>query len=110
MSQTTSELESRRVAEAAREKEWKEPSFLKELFLGRLRFDFIDEASAPAGPERPEFTAFFTRFKALLAEELDPVAIDRTGEYPPALIEGLRRIGAFGIKIPVEYGGLGFHQ
>ncbi len=34
--------------------------------------------------------------------------IDATGEYPPEVIEGLRRLGAFGMKIPKKYGGLGF--
>src|SRR5690606_34313105 len=31
-----------------------------------------------------------------------------TGEYPPAMVDGLRQLGAFGLKIPREYGGLGF--
>ena len=39
---------------------------------------------------------------------MDPVAIDTTGEYPPHVVDGLRRLGAFGMKIPTEYGGLGF--
>jgi len=43
-----------------------------------------------------------------LREKVDPVAIDETGEYPEEVLDGLRRLGAFGIKIPKEYGGLGF--
>ena len=39
---------------------------------------------------------------------MDPVAIDQTGEYPAEVIAGLKRLGAFGMKIPREYGGLGF--
>ena len=35
-------------------------------------------------------------------------AIDATGEYPPEVLDGLRRLGAFGMKIPKKYGGLGF--
>ena len=59
----TSEQESRQVAEAAREAEWKEPSFLRELFLGRLRLGFLREAQAREPETRPEFTAFFERLK-----------------------------------------------
>ena len=36
-----SEREARQVAEAAREQEWKLPSFGKELFLGNFRLDLI---------------------------------------------------------------------
>jgi hypothetical protein len=33
--------EARRVAEEAREAEWRAPSFLKELFLGSFRHDHV---------------------------------------------------------------------
>ena len=36
--------------------------------------------------------------------------IDRTGEIPESLVQELRDMGAFGIKIPKEYGGLGLSQ
>ncbi len=39
--ETEQERESRQVAEAAREKEWRQPSFLRELFLGRLRLGLV---------------------------------------------------------------------
>lgn len=35
------EREARQVAEAAREQDWRKPSFAKELFLGRFRLDLI---------------------------------------------------------------------
>ena len=41
---------------------------------------------------------------------MDPDEIDRTGELPPRGRDGLRELGAFGIKIPEEYGGLGLSQ
>ncbi len=102
-----SELESRRVAEASRQAEWEKPSFMRELFLGRLRLDLIHPFPLPR-EERPEFAAFFQRFQEFLRAEVDPVEIDATGEYPPRVLDGLRRLGAFGMKIPTEYGGLGF--
>jgi alkylation response protein AidB-like acyl-CoA dehydrogenase len=60
--------------------------------------------------ERPEFTAFYERFKTFLRDHVRPSEIDATGEYPPEVIDGLRRLGAFGMKIPTEYGGLGLNQ
>jgi hypothetical protein len=101
------ERESMRVAEAAREQRWERPSFIRELFLGRLRLDLVHPFPLP-GEERPEFAAFYRSLVAFLRERLDAAAIDATGEYPAEVIEGLRRLGAFGMKIPKKYGGLGF--
>ena len=102
-----SEEEARKVAEASRETEWKQPSFLKELFLGNLRLDLVHPYPLVA-EERPEFTAFYNAFREFLVNEVDPVAIDASGEYPAHVIDGLRKLGAFGLKIPKQYGGLGF--
>ena len=41
MSVNVTEREAREVVEAAREAEWKLPSFGKELFLGNFRLDLI---------------------------------------------------------------------
>ncbi len=100
---------SREVAEASREAEWKGAGFLRELFLGRFRLELIDPFPL-AESTRPEFTRWYAEFEAFLRAQVDPVEIDESGELPPQVIDGLRRLGAFGMKIPVEYGGLGFDQ
>lgn len=100
------ELHSRDVAEDSREKTWKGTSFIKELFLGNYRMDLMHDFPLKE-PDRPEFLEWFAKFKAFLIEHVDPVEIDRTGEYPQHVVDGLRELGAFGIKIPKEYGGLG---
>lgn len=102
-----SEQEARKVAEASRETEWASPSFLKELFLGNFRLHLLHPYPL-AEHERPEFTAFYQAFREFLRDEVDPIAIDATGEYPEHVLDGLRKLGAFGLKIPKEYGGLGF--
>ncbi|HVO12251.1 MAG TPA: acyl-CoA dehydrogenase family protein [Vicinamibacteria bacterium] len=101
------EKESLKVAEASRQAEWEHPSFMREFFLGRFRLDLIHPYPLP-GTERPEFAAFYGKFKQFLRDEVDPGEMDRSGEYPPQMLEGLRRLGAFGMKIPTTYGGLGF--
>ncbi len=107
--ETEQERESRQVAEAARETEWRQPSFLRELFLGRLRLGLVYPFPVLEKP-RPEFQEFYDRLKRFLRESVDPAAIDAAGEYPPEVIDGLKRLGAFGMKIPREYGGLGLTQ
>ncbi len=101
------ERESLRVAEASRQRDWDNPSFIREFFLGNFRLPLIHPFPLPGG-ERPEFAAFLRKFEAFLRQEVDPAAIDRSGEYPPEVLAGLRRLGAFGMKIPAKYGGLGF--
>jgi alkylation response protein AidB-like acyl-CoA dehydrogenase len=103
------ERESLRIAEAARQTEWTEPSFLKEIFLGNLRMHLI-RPIPDAMKERPEFTAFYERLKTFLRDRVRPGEIDAAGDYPPDVVDGLKRLGAFGMKIPSEYGGLGFTQ
>lgn len=102
-----SEQDARKVAEAARESEWQSPSFMKELFLGNFRLDLVHPYPL-SERERPEFDAFYDSFREFLLTEVDAQAIDATGEYPPHVVDGLRKLGAFGLKIPKEYGGLGF--
>src|SRR3954447_1351010 len=102
-----SELESRKVAEASRETEWKQPSFLREMFLGNFRLDLIHPYPLPE-EERPEFAAFYRALREFVEDQVDPVQIDATGEYPEHVVDGLRKLGAFGMKIPKKYGGLGF--
>jgi alkylation response protein AidB-like acyl-CoA dehydrogenase len=104
-----SEKEARDVAEAARETEWAHPSFVRELFLGRYRLDLIHPypESDPADEARAK--PFLDKLRRFL-ERLDSEAIDRTGEIPESVVQELREMGAFGIKIPTEYGGLGLSQ
>lgn len=105
----STEAEVRRVAEEARETEWKAPSFLKELFLGNFRIDLI-HPYPESPPERAEFRSFYESMARFLAEEVDSDAIDREGKIPPRVLARLAEMGAFGMKIPKEYGGLGFTQ
>src|SRR5687767_13486042 len=108
MSQTpqVTERESLKVAEASRQTEWAQPSFMRELFLGDFRLDLIHPYPL-SKPDRPEFAAFYAALEDLL-RRTDSAGIDATGEYPEDLLDELRRLGAFGMKIPTEYGGLGF--
>ena len=106
-SSPATEKEARDVAEAARESEWSGPSFVRELFLGRFRLDLIHPHPVDVdADEQARAADFFARLREFL-EEVDSDLIDRTGQIPEEYIDTLREMGAFGIKIPTEYGGLG---
>ncbi len=110
MSSNVSERQAREVAEAARESEWKLPSFAKELFLGNFRLDLIHPQPRldPAAVEKGE--RFLAQLREFLEAEVDPLEIEREARIPEPVIDGLKRIGALGMKVPEEYGGLGLSQ
>ena len=104
------EQEAREVAEGAREKEWEAPSFVRQMFEGSFRLALVHPFPRMDPSEIEEARPFMERLERFLREKVDSDRIDREGKIPPEVIEGLRQIGAFGIKIPKEYGGLGLSQ
>jgi alkylation response protein AidB-like acyl-CoA dehydrogenase len=104
------EQEAREVAEAAREKEWEAPSFVRELFEGSFRLDLVHPFPQMSAADVERARPFMERLERFLRERVDSDRIDRDGKIPAEVIQGLRDIGAFGIKIPEEYGGLGLSQ
>src|SRR5213596_1340878 len=104
-----SAAEARDVAEAAREAEWAAPSFVRDLFLGSLRLDLIHPYPEQDPAEVARAKPFLDQLERLL-RTVDADRIDREGEIPKEVIAALRTMGAFGIKIPREYGGLGLSQ
>ena len=98
--------EARKVAEESREKVWHGQSFMRDVFLGNFRIDLLERLSLDE-PQSPEFWEFYRKMGDFLRDKVDSAEIDATGEYPPAMVRGLAELGAFGMKIPREYGGLG---
>jgi alkylation response protein AidB-like acyl-CoA dehydrogenase len=105
-----SEREARQVAEAAREQEWKLPSFGKELFLGNFRLDLIHPQPRLDAEATEKGERFLATLRAFLETEVDPLQIEREAKIPDEVVEGLKRIGAMGMKVSEEYGGLGLSQ
>ena len=103
------EQEAREVAEAAREREWAS-SFVKALFEGKLLLDLVHPFPEPTPEDVAKAQPFLDKLEAFLRDHVDADRIDREGKIPPEVIQGLREIGAFGIKIAEEYGGLGLSQ
>jgi hypothetical protein len=105
-----SEAEARAVAEAARETDWTSPSFVAELFDGKLRMDLIHPHPEPDQEDEARARPFLEKLKQFLLERVDADRIDREEKVPAEVVQGLKDLGAFGIKIPLEYGGLGLSQ
>jgi alkylation response protein AidB-like acyl-CoA dehydrogenase len=105
---TQGAVEAMEVAEASRETEWEKPSFVGDLFLGNLNVDLIHPFPEQPAEDKAEADAFLKRLERFLAENVDADAIDEQGEYDYSLFDGFNALGAWGMKIPKEYGGLGF--
>jgi len=84
--------------------------FASGLFLGKPKFDLLERAACAKPPDGEEGEKFLKRLKEVLDRHANPDEIDRSGEIPDFLLDKLAGIGAFGIKIPREYGGLGLSQ
>ena len=98
------------LAEAARELHWAYPTFAGALFMGRLPWSMIHPFPQSDADRDEAGEAFLARLEEFLRTRVDADEIDRTGEIPDDVIRGLAEMGAFGIKIPKEYGGLGLSQ
>ncbi|MFD9431392.1 acyl-CoA dehydrogenase family protein [Streptomyces sp. NPDC060002] len=107
---TVTEREARQVAEAAREQDWRKPSFGKELFLGRFRLDLIHPHPLPTDEAVRRGEQFLTKLRAFCETEVDAALIEREARIPDEVINGLKELGALGMKIDPKYGGLGLTQ
>ena len=110
MTTDVSEKQSRQVAEESREQEWILPSFGKQLFLGNLRLDLIYPHPQPAPEDRARGEAFLETFRHFLETEVDPLQIERDDKIPQSVIDGLAKLGAFGMNISEDYNGVGLSQ
>lgn len=108
--QAVTERDAREVTEAAREKEWVKPSFVRELFLGNLRMDLIHPIPEPEAGARERGEKFMKEMIDFLEREVDGLQIEKDGKIPENVMQGLRDLKAFAMKIPQEYGGLELSQ
>ncbi|WP_190039200.1 acyl-CoA dehydrogenase family protein [Streptomyces fructofermentans] len=104
------EREARQVAEAARERDWRKPSFAKELFLGRFRLDLIHPHPMPPDEDSRRGEQFLARLRDFCETKIDSALIEREARIPDEVINGLKELGALGMKIDIKYGGLGLTQ
>ncbi|MCQ9184574.1 acyl-CoA dehydrogenase family protein [Streptomyces sp. IBSBF 2953] len=107
---TVTEREARQVAEAAREQDWRKPSFAKELFLGRFRLDLVHPHPVPSDEAVRRGEAFLAKLRDFCETQVDAARIEREARIPDEVVRGLKELGALGMKIDPKYGGLGLTQ
>src|SRR6266404_5438440 len=98
------------LTEAARDAATERGSFAGGLFMGRFGLDAVHPFPSQKSEDRDQGDAFLQQLERFLREQVDPDEIDRTGEIPPGTIKELAALGAFGIKISPDYGGLVLSQ
>jgi alkylation response protein AidB-like acyl-CoA dehydrogenase len=98
------------LAEASRDPLDDRGSFASNLFIGRYDFARIHPYPEQSAEDRAAGEEFLGSLKKYLRENIDADEIDRTGEIPQKNIDDLFAMGAFGVKIPKQYGGLGLSQ
>src|SRR3984893_11582030 len=96
------------LTEASRDPLDDRGSFASNLFIGRYNFARIHPYPEQSAEDRAAGEEFLGSLKKYLRENIDADEIDRTGEIPQKNIDDLFAMGAFGVKIPKQYGGLGF--
>ncbi|MGP4006614.1 acyl-CoA dehydrogenase family protein [Streptomyces sp. 4N124] len=107
---SVTEREARQVAEAAREQDWRKPSFAKELFLGRFRLDLVHPHPTPPAEDVQRGEEFLAKLRDFCETKVDAALIEREAKIPDEVIDGLKELGALGMKIDTKYGGLGLTQ
>ncbi|MDQ6764749.1 MAG: acyl-CoA dehydrogenase family protein [Verrucomicrobiota bacterium] len=98
------------LAEGARDPLDERGSFASNLFIGKFGFDRIFPWPEQSAEDRTAGEAFLAQLKQYLHDNVDGDEIDRTGEIPQKNIDELFALGAFAIKVPKQYGGLGLSQ
>src|SRR5437879_12091191 len=81
-------------------------SFMAGVFVGRPDFALLLPSPEPP-EEKAAGEAFCRKIEAFLKSHVDPEEIERSAKIPDSVLKGLFELGAFGMKIPKEYGGLG---
>ncbi|MDA2922026.1 acyl-CoA dehydrogenase family protein [Patescibacteria group bacterium AH-259-L07] len=102
-------LEDIKEIEAARET-MTQPSFTTGLFAGKPQFDLIMPFPEQSSQDKQIGDQYCKKVEAFLHAHVDPDEIERSAKIPENVFKKAFELGLFGMKIPKQYGGLGFSQ
>jgi len=97
------------ITEQAR-RGYQSPSFGAELFAGHFAAEMIFPFPEQSKEDRQVGDKIITEFMDYLKANLDPDEVDESRTIPQAVINEMKRMGIFALKVPQEYGGLGLSQ
>jgi len=98
------------VTEAARDTATSKSGLAGQLFLGRFDLSLLLPFPEQSADDQQIGHDMVQKVSAFLAQHLDPEEADATRTIPPHVVDGLTKLGVFRMKVPKEYGGLGFSQ
>src|SRR4051794_41670692 len=84
-----------------------EQSFMKALFHGVIAEDMIFPSPEMPAEDRDNTSMILDSVRRFFAANVDSAAIDREHRIPPAVLDGLKSLGLFGLQIPTEHDGIG---
>ncbi len=84
-----------------------EQSFMKALFHGVIAEDMIFPYPEMSSDERDNTSMILDSVRRFFSSKVDPARIDREHEIGAEVMDGLKRLGLFGLQIPTEYDGIG---
>lgn len=98
------------IAEAAREREFTQRSFSRQLFMGDFDFSMMTPFPEQSAEDKAIGDKLCQEVESFLKEKLDADEVDRTRTIPDEVMDGLKKMKLFAMKCPPEYGGLGLSQ
>ena len=83
------------------------PSVLKAIFRGEIPESRLFPYPELAGREVEAVHRLLENIRRFFAASVDSAAIDRDAHIPDEVMDGLKRLGLFGLLVPQAYGGVG---
>ena len=82
-------------------------SFMKSLFHGVIADGLLFPYPQAAPSEVDQLHMMLESVRRFFAQNVDSKKIDREHQIPPDVIDGLKKLGLFGMLVPEAHGGLG---
>ena len=98
------------MAEDSRDELHTHRSLVASYFMGKFPTEGLYPFKRQPQEDAEEAQVFLDQLETFIAEKVDADRIDEEGEIPDEIIQELGAMGAFGIKVKKEYGGLGLSQ
>lgn len=102
--------EALEVTEEARQRDWLKQTFAGNLFMGNFDPSPLFPFPEQSQKDKEEGDKIIEPLMQYLTTHMDPEEVDQSREIPQDVIKEMGRMGIFALKIPKEYGGLGFSQ
>jgi alkylation response protein AidB-like acyl-CoA dehydrogenase len=84
--------------------------FAKSLFFGRFKGEVLFPYPQLTSEQQAASDNIAVKVQQFANQHIDHMKIDREARIPDSVIDGLAKLGVYGLTIPKEFGGSGFNQ